>query len=46
MSKAFTPARRSLLEKIHIDGFLLFSLLSLMMVGLLTIYSSGGQDWD
>lgn len=46
MSKAFTPARRSILEKIHIDGFLLFSLLCLMLVGLLTIYSSGGQDWD
>ncbi|MFC3120658.1 rod shape-determining protein RodA [Agaribacter flavus] len=32
------------LERIHIDGFLLFSLISLMIVGLLTIYSSGGQD--
>lgn len=46
MSKAFTPAKRSLLEKVHIDGFLLFSLLSLMILGLLTIYSSGGQDWE
>lgn len=46
MSKAFTPARRSLLEKVHVDGFLFFSLLSLMMVGLLTIFSSGGQDWE
>ncbi|WP_371193372.1 rod shape-determining protein RodA [Glaciecola sp. SC05] len=46
MSKAFTPARRSFLEKVHIDGFLLFSLASLMIVGLLTIFSSGGQDWD
>nr|WP_136252490.1 rod shape-determining protein RodA [Ningiella ruwaisensis] len=46
MNKAFTPARRTLLERIHIDGFLLFSLLSLMLVGLLTIYSSGGQDME
>ncbi|WP_395344171.1 rod shape-determining protein RodA [Ningiella sp. W23] len=44
MSKAFTPAKRSWLEKAHIDGFLFFSLLSLMLLGLLTIYSSGGQD--
>ncbi|MBT1452038.1 rod shape-determining protein RodA [Glaciecola sp. XM2] len=46
MNKAFTPAKSSLLEKVHIDGFLLFSLLSLMLIGLLTIFSSGGQDWD
>jgi len=45
MKKAFTPAKRTVLEKIHIDGFLLFSLLSLMVLGLLTIYSAGGQDW-
>lgn len=46
MTKAFTPARRTLLEKLHIDGFLLLSLAALMIVGLLTIYSSGGQDWE
>jgi len=42
----FTTNKQTLLERIHLDGFLLFSLLSLMLVGLLTIYSSGGQDWD
>jgi rod shape determining protein RodA len=46
MNKAFTPAKTTFLQKIHIDGFLLFSLVSLMLVGLLTIFSSGGQDWD
>nr|WP_297349350.1 rod shape-determining protein RodA [uncultured Glaciecola sp.] len=35
-----------MLERLHIDGFLLFALLCLMGVGLVTIYSSGGQDWD
>lgn len=35
-----------MLERLHIDGFLLFALLCLMFVGLLTIYSSGGQDMD
>ncbi|MGQ8363962.1 rod shape-determining protein RodA [Glaciecola sp. 1036] len=34
------------LERLHIDAFLLFCLLSLMFVGLLTIYSSGGQEMD
>lgn len=42
----FTANKQSLLSKIHIDGFLLISLLCLMFVGLLTIYSSGGQDMD
>jgi rod shape determining protein RodA len=42
----FTTNKTSWLEKIHIDGFLLISLCSLMFVGLLTIYSSGGQDMD
>lgn len=40
----FTTNKQGLLQKIHIDGFLLFSLVSLMFIGLLTIYSSGGQD--
>ena len=35
-----------MLERLHIDGFLLFALLCLMGIGLVTIYSSGGQDWD
>jgi len=35
-----------MLERIHIDGFLLFALMCLMLIGLLTIYSSGGQDLD
>jgi rod shape determining protein RodA len=42
----FNTNKQTLLQRIHIDGFLLFSLISLMVVGLLTIYSSGGQDWD
>lgn len=42
----FTTNKLSWLERIHIDGFLLFSLGCLMGIGLLTIYSSGGQDWD
>lgn len=40
------PNKRTLLERIHIDVFLLLSLMSLMFIGLLTIYSAGGQDWD
>ncbi|MEM0912210.1 MAG: rod shape-determining protein RodA [Pseudomonadota bacterium] len=39
-----TANKTTFLEKIHIDGFLLFSLISLMVIGVLTIYSSGGQD--
>lgn len=39
------PNKQSLLEKIHIDGPLLLGLLLLMAVGLVTIYSAGGQDW-
>lgn len=35
-----------MLERLHIDGFLLFALICLMSIGLVTIYSSGGQDWD
>lgn len=42
----FTTNKQSFLERIHVDGFLLFSLGCLMGIGLLTIYSSGGQDWD
>lgn len=36
--------QRSLLNKIHCDGPLLLGLIILMAVGLLTIYSAGGQD--
>ena len=32
------------LTKIHIDGWLLLSLLLLMTIGLMTIYSASGQD--
>ena len=39
------PNKQSLLQRIHIDGPLLAGLLALMAVGLLTIYSAGGQDW-
>ena len=36
--------QRSFLNKIHCDGMLLFGLLVLMAVGLIPIYSAGGQD--
>ncbi|WP_198556439.1 rod shape-determining protein RodA [Glaciecola sp. 33A] len=35
-----------MLERLHVDGFLLFALMCLMGIGLVTIYSSGGQDWN
>ena len=38
------PHRTTLLSKIHLDGPLLLALLVLMGVGLVTIYSAGGQD--
>ena len=38
------PNNRSFLNRIHCDGLLLLGLLVLMMVGLVTIYSAGGQD--
>ncbi|MCV2883971.1 rod shape-determining protein RodA [Aestuariibacter sp. AA17] len=41
-----TTDKRSFLERIHIDGPLLVGLLVLMAVGLVTIYSAGGQDID
>lgn len=41
----FTTNKQTWLQRLHIDSFLLFSLLCLMFIGLLTIYSSGGQDW-
>ena len=40
------PNKRGLLNKLHCDGPLLLGLLLLMAVGLLTIYSAGGQDLD
>jgi rod shape determining protein RodA len=44
MLSPLTNQRQSFLEKCHIDGWLLASLLVLMSVGLVTIYSAGGQD--
>ncbi|MDC0602473.1 rod shape-determining protein RodA [Aliiglaciecola sp.] len=38
------PNKQSLLHRLHIDGPLLLGLLALMSVGLVTIYSAGGQD--
>ncbi|WP_100657111.1 rod shape-determining protein RodA [Alteromonas flava] len=38
------PNKTSLLQRLHIDGVLLLGLLVLMAVGLVTIYSAGGQD--
>jgi len=43
-----TPApkdnSKTLLARLHIDGWLLLGLLLLMSIGLLTIYSAGGED--
>lgn len=39
-----TPNKRTMLNKVHCDGPLLAGLLILMIVGLLTIYSAGGQE--
>ena len=44
MNDAISHNRPSLLQRIHIDGILLVGLLTLMGVGLFTIYSAGGQD--
>jgi len=43
---AIEPNKRSLLNRIHCDGPLLLGLLLLMAVGLLTIYSAGGENLD
>jgi rod shape determining protein RodA len=42
----FTTNNDSFLRRIHCDGPLLFGLFVLMAVGLVTIYSAGGQDMD
>lgn len=42
----FTTIKTTMLERLHVDGFLLFALMGLMGIGLVTIYSSGGQDWN
>lgn len=44
MNNTLNPEARSWLRKLHIDGWLLSILLTLMGVGLITIYSAGGQD--
>jgi len=46
MEAKFTTTKTSFLERLHIDGFLLFAISCLMGIGLITIYSSGGQEWD
>ncbi len=38
------PNQTSLLQRIHIDGWLMLGLLALMAVGLITLYSASGQD--
>jgi rod shape determining protein RodA len=40
------PNKTSLLNKIHCDGPLFLGLLILMIIGLFTIYSAGGQEID
>jgi rod shape determining protein RodA len=42
----FSTNNDSFLRRIHCDGPLLFGLFILMAVGLVTIYSAGGQDID
>lgn len=44
MEAQFATTKKTFLQKLHIDGFLLFSLTCLMIIGLITIYSSGGQE--
>lgn len=44
METQFATTKKTFLEKLHIDGFLLFALTCLMGIGLVTIYSSGGQE--
>lgn len=44
MNNTLNPEARSWLRKLHIDGWLLSLLLVLMGVGLVTIYSAGGED--
>lgn len=55
MSGTFDPAlsstdvmrrRASLLQRIHIDGVLLFLLLLLAVGSLFILYSAGGKNWD
>lgn len=46
VNKKLGNDKTSWLNLIHLDGPLLAGLLLLMGVGLLTIYSAGGQDWD
>lgn len=41
-----SPHRRSWLQRIHLDGILLISLLTLMGVGLFVLFSASGQDWQ
>lgn len=36
--------RASFLQRIHIDGWLLFLLLVLVTIGLFVLYSAGGKD--
>ena len=44
MLSRLEPNKQGWLAKIHLDGPLLLALLLLMGVGLVTIYSAGGQD--
>jgi rod shape determining protein RodA len=43
-TKLNNPYSRSFLNRLHCDGWLLLGVLVLMAVGLVTIYSAGGQD--
>jgi rod shape determining protein RodA len=43
-SNTLTSNKTNLLQRIHIDGWLLLGLLVLMSVGLVTLYSASGQD--
>ena len=40
----FSTDNTSLLHRVHCDGLLLLGLFALMAVGLVTVYSAGGQD--
>ncbi len=44
MNVTLNPNKRTFLERMQIDGWLLIGLIALMGVGLVTLYSASGQD--
>ncbi|MEW9796728.1 rod shape-determining protein RodA [Alteromonas sp. CYL-A6] len=44
MNSTLAPNKQTLLKRLHIDGWLLAGLLTLMGIGLVTLFSASGQD--